>query len=317
MWPSGGQIRRAWLVLSKEDQATGRGGYQYDDDVASRYVADSNVPNSRNIEAGDAIVVWDQRRLLGASVVEKVESRSSAKQLSRCPKCGRGKELSRPRRVSPRFTCGSCGHPFDEPTYQTVAVTAFRTLHDEGWVDLVGELDAPTLRSLCEKPKSQNSIRALDWSRFATALGHSDTGRRGVRMFNAVSTQIAGGFSERITRVRVGQPAFRADLVSRYGAHCAFSGDQPLEALEAAHLYSYADVGVHEDGGGLLLRRDLHRLFDLGKLAVRRDSRIAVHSSIRDYPLYGQCENCPLQVSLTDRQQDWFARHRKQWGVED
>jgi N-acyl homoserine lactone hydrolase len=42
--------------------------------------------------------------------------------------------------------------------------------------------------------------------------------------------------------------------------------------LEAAHLYSYAASGVHHLDGGLLMRRDVHRLFDLGHHAVRPNS---------------------------------------------
>lgn len=316
-WTGTGRAPRAWLVLSKNDRTTGRGEHAYDDDVSASYVSDSNVPNSRNIEPGDRIVVWDQRRLLGASVVERVDAAEAKKRLPQCPTCRRSKDMSRPRKTSPRFRCGGCGSEFDEPAYVTAGVTEFRTSHDEGWVDLTGQLDGPTLRSLCESPSSQLSIRALDWGRFSDALGGSDTGRRGVRMFNAVSGQMSGGFSERVTRVRVGQASFRAELLTRFGSCCAFSGDQPREVLEAAHLYSYAQVGVHEDEGGLLLRRDLHALFDLGKLAVRRDSRIAVHSSIRDYPLYQECEGQPLQVSVTGRQREWLAQHRRLWSVDD
>lgn len=316
-WTPTGPAPRAWLVLSKEDRTTGRGEYAYDDDVSSRYVSDSNVPNSRNIRAGDRIVVWDQRRLLGASVVERVDATDSTKRLPQCPTCRRSKDLSRPRRTSPKFSCGGCGSAFDEPAYVTVDVTEFRTSHDEGWVDLTGQLEASTLRSLCEKPGSQLSIRALDWNRFSETLAGTDTGQRGVRMFNAVADQMSGGFSERVTRVRVGQASFRAELLTRFGSCCAFSGDQPREVLEAAHLYSYAQVGVHEDDGGLLLRRDLHALFDLGKLAVRRNSRIAVHSSIKEYPLYRECEGRLLQVSVTGRQREWLAQHRRLWSVDD
>lgn len=67
VWPSAtGAISRAWLVLAKSDQSGGRGGHAYDDDPSSQYVSDSQVPNSRNIGVGDALVVWDQKRLLAS-----------------------------------------------------------------------------------------------------------------------------------------------------------------------------------------------------------------------------------------------------------
>lgn len=68
--------------------------------------------------------------------------------------------------------------------------------------------------------------------------------------------------------MRIGQPAFRAELARKYGPIGAFSGPAPAEAREACHLYSYAEIGHHDIEGGLLLRRDLHRLFDQGPLTV-------------------------------------------------
>lgn len=54
---------------------------------------------------------------------------------------------------------------------------------------------------------------------------------------------IGGGHTVRQVSVRIGQPAFRAELVRKYGSVCAFSGPAPSEALEACHLYSYAEIG--------------------------------------------------------------------------
>ena len=45
-------------------------------------------------------------------------------------------------------------------------------------------------------------------------------------------------------------------------------GERRRPRLDAAHLYSYADIGSHLDRGGLMVRKDIHRLFDTGDLAI-------------------------------------------------
>ena len=55
-----------------------------------------------------------------------------------------------------------------------------------------------------------------------------------------------------------------------------------LPALEAGHIQPYAKSGPHEIRNGLLLRSDLHNLFDLGYLTVTLDYRVKVSRRIRE-----------------------------------
>lgn len=66
---------------------------------------------------------------------------------------------------------------------------------------------------------------------------------------------------------REGQGAFRGAVVAAYGGRCAITGCTEVQALEAAHIRPY--LGVHTNGvtNGLLLRADLHTLFDKGLLS--------------------------------------------------
>lgn len=72
---------------------------------------------------------------------------------------------------------------------------------------------------------------------------------------------------------RLGQGAFRALIADAYGRRCAVTGERTLPALEAAHIQPYSEGGPHAVDNGLLLRSDLHRLFDLGYLMVHPDTR--------------------------------------------
>lgn len=64
------------------------------------------------------------------------------------------------------------------------------------------------------------------------------------------------------------QTQFRADLINRYGARCAISGCTVEAVLDACHILSHEAGGPADVANGLVLRRDLHRLFDLGLVAV-------------------------------------------------
>jgi hypothetical protein len=67
---------------------------------------------------------------------------------------------------------------------------------------------------------------------------------------------------------RKGQAKFRAALISAYKGRCVVTGCDALDALEAAHIVPYNGEHTNHVQNGLLLRADLHSLFDLGLLAI-------------------------------------------------
>lgn len=67
---------------------------------------------------------------------------------------------------------------------------------------------------------------------------------------------------------RQGQPAFRAALLAAYGGRCAITGCDAPQALEAAHIYPYRGTHTNDASNGLLLRSDVHTLFDLGLISI-------------------------------------------------
>lgn len=77
----------------------------------------------------------------------------------------------------------------------------------------------------------------------------------------------------RAIRLRQGQPKFRSRLLTAYGRACAFTGERTLWVLEAAHIVPYLGPKTNHVTNGLLLRSDVHTLFDLGLIAVHPASR--------------------------------------------
>ncbi len=67
---------------------------------------------------------------------------------------------------------------------------------------------------------------------------------------------------------RQGQPEFRRKLIEAYSGRCAISGCDAVQTLEAAHIMPYNGPGTNHPANGLLLRADLHVLFDLHLITI-------------------------------------------------
>jgi putative restriction endonuclease len=81
---------------------------------------------------------------------------------------------------------------------------------------------------------------------------------------------------------RLGQGGFRYTVTERYERRCAMTGERSLPALEAAHIKPYRENGPHLISNGLLLRADLHRLFDTGYVTITSDYRVKVSRQLKE-----------------------------------
>jgi putative restriction endonuclease len=104
-----------------------------------------------------------------------------------------------------------------------------------------------------------------------------------------------------VVKPRLGQGTFRIAVTDAYGRGCAVTEEHSLPVLEAAHIKPYGLEGPHEVSNGLLLRADLHRLFDQGYVTVTTGLRLEVGQRLRQefsngrsyYPLHGRHLRCP------------------------
>jgi putative restriction endonuclease len=122
-----------------------------------------------------------------------------------------------------------------------------------------------------------------------------------------------------LVRPRLGQGAFRVMVTDAYRRRCAITGERTLPALEAAHIKPFSDGGSHDPSNGLLLRRDIHALFDSGYVTVTPDLRFNVSRRIKEefengrqyYQFHGQ----PIAPAISpDRNPDTtsLSWHNKQ-----
>src|SRR5262249_27876290 len=106
--------------------------------------------------------------------------------------------------------------------------------------------------------------------------GYSTSEQDGMRLWDAVQerlTQSAAPLvlmegdqprygAPMLVRPRLGQGVFRITVTDAYQRRCAITRERTLPALEAAHIRPFAEGGSHQPTNGLLLRRDIHSLFD-------------------------------------------------------
>ena len=85
-----------------------------------------------------------------------------------------------------------------------------------------------------------------------------------------------------LVRPRLGQGAFRVLVTDNYRRKCAITGERTLPALDAAHIRPFSAGGSHEMSNGILMRRDIHSLFDLGYVTVSPDMKFEVSRKIRE-----------------------------------
>lgn len=81
---------------------------------------------------------------------------------------------------------------------------------------------------------------------------------------------------------RQGQSRFRKALICAYQGQCAITGCKVIELLEAAHIHPYMGEQTNKVTNGLLLRADIHTLFDLGLIHISPDTlEVAVSVKLR------------------------------------
>ncbi|WP_366143009.1 HNH endonuclease [Tardiphaga sp.] len=99
----------------------------------------------------------------------------------------------------------------------------------------------------------------------------------------------------RAIRLRRGQPAFRATLLEAYGRRCAITGCSVVDVLEAAHITPHMGPLTNHVSNGLILRADLHTLFDCGLLSIDPTTRTVVIAETLKASSYIKLSGKPLR----------------------
>jgi putative restriction endonuclease len=146
--------------------------------------------------------------------------------------------------------------------------------------------------------KPEEWVPASDWSRSIVQGKTYDTATfEGQTLWQEVQARLSGASlaldesvsiatqkygKPQVNLPRLGQGAFRIIVADAYERRCAFSASRVLHVLESAHIKPYASNGTHSPTNGILLREDIHTLFDLGYLTVTPDYKVEVSKKIKE-----------------------------------
>lgn len=106
---------------------------------------------------------------------------------------------------------------------------------------------------------------------------------------------------------RLGQGAFRVAVTEAYGRQCAITGGKVLPALDAAHIRPYSEGGLHAKTNGILLRKDIHSVFDAGYATITENYNFLVSKKVKEVFNNGE-EYLRLNgnvLRLPTRKSDW------------
>ena len=102
---------------------------------------------------------------------------------------------------------------------------------------------------------------------------------------------------KRMVQTRQGQQGFRDDLIRTYGGRCFVTGCRELAALEAAHIRAVRNKGRHSARNGMLLRADIHNLFDRGLFVIDKNYVVTLHPRIKKDPCYRDLDGKDLRAA--------------------
>lgn len=123
----------------------------------------------------------------------------------------------------------------------------------------------------------------------------------------------------RLAPHRLGQCAFQAVVLRAYNRRCAVTGDKIRPVLQAAHIRPLPAGGEHRLDNGLLLRSDVHTLYDRGYLSVDTRHRLVVSPRLRDE--FGNGEHfyahAGQRIALPSRRADHPSQEFLEWHIEE
>ena len=280
--PSGS---RHWVLLVYGGERSYAGNPGYSDVPSAEYRFDSSVPNHKRLAAGDLVAVRTRAGIEGFAKIASISSKPGTRVRRECPQCGIPGLRERHNAV-PRFRCRQ-GHEFDQPAEKLTECTQYVADFDRSFIRLPEAL-APqfAIKMRLSAAAQQFAIQPADFS-LVDAIHLPEQVRAWVAGLSGVSTltpvdadddRIDNPYTPslqdsretvlRQIRNRRGQRLFRDQLLEAFDSRCVVTGCRIVDLLEAAHIYPYRSPSDNHPSNGLLLRADIHTLFDLQLVGV-------------------------------------------------
>jgi len=205
------------IFLTAEDAYLARNG-NYGDASGSSYSWDTTVPNHALPKVGDIVILRSKQRVLGVSILSKVDKRASWKARLRCPKCMSTKMKWSSRQES--FRCGPCSNMISTPTAEFLAEIDSYHAQYHWFFTPLENISLPQVREISKTPKSQQSIQSASLGPLLALLPKEAIWRLGF-------TKLGGQYL-RMDQLSVGKTS---TAVSGIGGRCAISGIHSSDRL--------------------------------------------------------------------------------------
>lgn len=275
-------VRKCWVLktIIEDKDRSFQTIDSYNDKLEEYYNYDSLVPNSKQISSDDFVILIDKEKILGFATIGHINISPSTKTIRRCPKC-QGTTIDTRKTKRPKYRCNK-GHEFEVPIEEVRNVdkyTAFfssftannnkdhtlkllRSFYMNGYnqnmsmqrlnpavIDLFIHIKAKLLNSYPTLEKEEGYIKDTDEPYINNNKDERDSVLRAIKL-------------------RRGQQDFRNKLLKRYNNTCIVTGCKIIDILEAAHINPYRGINDNHPENGLLLRADIHTLFDLNLITI-------------------------------------------------
>ncbi|KAB2699301.1 hypothetical protein F9K79_09410 [Ochrobactrum sp. Kaboul] len=165
---------------------------------------------------------------------------------------------------------------------------------------------APLIKRSFPSPWDMEVIQAQETVQILqTAFEYDPTGQEDAR--TKILTEVAR---------RQGQATFRKKLLKAYNGKCAITGTTVTAVLQAAHITPYLGVETNHVTNGILLRADLHNLFDLGLLKIDpKTMTVSVSDSLVDTP-YAELTGKKIRDTASPKDRPSYRALEKQFNNE-
>jgi putative restriction endonuclease len=301
------QRNRVWLVLSFGDEREYAGNQGYADELTRLYRYDSFVPNHLQLSQGDLLIICDRKQVLGLSRISRIDQTEGLKEFQRCPVCEIATIKMR-KRLRPAFKCRE-GHLFEKPLKTESDCIHYVAWFDDSFRPPPSIVPVEQVRRACRRFNGQLAMQEVVFSQLGKAasalasplaeLARSVVYKPLLVQEAAEDAYVPDAFDarEHITRAiraRRGQAAFRQKLRKRFSDTCIITRCGLVDLLEAAHIVPYRGAKDNHPSNGLLLRADIHTLFDLDLLGIHPKT-LAVHLHPKVMGMgYDQYKSCRL-----------------------
>lgn len=189
---------------------------------------------------------------------------------------------------------------------------------EKDWLPPPGDWKSPIVQG-----KSYDMSKGLGASYWSTIENHLSLFLRNTNPISPINQLMLSDASEPryaesiLCKVRLGQNSFRMMVSQSYQNKCVISGEKTGPVLEAAHIKPYAEKGPHVISNGLLLRSDIHKLFDDGYMTIDKNYKVVVSKRIREDfgngREYYKYDNSSLIEKLPQDKSNWPDLNYIEW----